>query len=712
MDESESVKPQPTDREGSSHESDGVEAGEPYEYTPLPEPEYAEPGQSPLQEPTTFWTRVVTIHPGEYDDDIAIDLSDIALQETDESQLRDKAEFAPEYRVSAAPQLEQYEALSYVWGSPVEPSLVVVGEEGRYIPITRNLDVAMRHLRYPDRPRVVWVDALCIDQTSLSDKSRQVGHMSHIFWSTPRVVVWLGPEADDSDRAVNILESIGQKIQVNWKRLIYSCVAEEDEDVWGKQRFLHQLPLDERHWAAIGSLTKRPWFERIWIRQEVFKAGDEAVVYCGRSCISLELLRRGLFRVSIPRTDALETWAAVTVLRPNHYHRLRDLRVALTGAKCTDPRDYIYGTLGLLSENRNLGITPDYSKSLAEVYQDITLRHIGVYESLELLDACGNDPAHYECLSSPENTKLPSWVPKWTSASPRRSYLLLPRRVYLAARTEYLGDGILRVAGLTKGAIKDIIELDTTTQIGFRASMRGIVPKDAAHLQYPGGGSLWDAYRIALCGNCFRDRTVPTNTTGISHLDDGQSHAALEGIIHGEEPPQSLGRSPVWPTDSPEYAFYYTAYKCLDANQFFMTEDGLMGWAPKQARQGDHIAIMLGSETPTVIRPVSSSETEQYEVVGPCYLQGFMFGEGFLGPFPEVVQPVLHYRDDENGRPTHFEFLNTISDQSLPQDPRLDAFRDPNQARVWQSEREEWHYKPDAEVVQSLRLDIQYFDLV
>lgn len=708
MDECESTKPQPTDREGSGHESDVGEAGELYEYTPLPEPEYADSGQSLLQEPTTFWTRVVTIHPGDYNDDITVDLSDIALQETDESRLRDKSKVDPEYCMSAAPHLEQYEALSYVWGSQADPSHVVVGEEGRIIPITRNLDVAMRHLRYPDRPRVIWVDALCIDQTSLNDKSRQVGQMSHIYWSTPRVVVWLGPEADDSDHAIHILESIGQKIQVNWYLLEYSCVAEEDEDVWGKWRSYDQLPLDERDWAAIRSLMKRPWFERIWVRQEVFKAGGEAAVHCGRSCSSLEMLRKSLFRVSY-ETPWIEAILATIVLVPVGYE-LIDLRSRIRGAKCTDPKDYIYGQLGMAFEKKGLAITPDYSNSLAEICQEVMLRYIDVYGTLALLDACGNDLAHYEQSYSSENTKLPSWVPNWTCGACLPSYLRLPRRVYFTARAEYLGDGILRVAGLMKGGIKDIIELDTTTQLGFRASLRGIVPKDATESQYPGGESLWNAYRIALCGNCFRDRTVPTDTSQSYLLDNGQSHAALEGILYGEEPPQSLERSPVWPVNSLEYSFYDTVWICQVTHRFFMTEDGLMGWAPKQARQGDHIGIMLGSETPTVIRPVSSPETQRYEVVGPCYLQGFMFGEGFLGPLPEGVQPVLHYQD-EIGTPTHFEFLDTISGQSFRQDPRLDEFHDNNQAREWQIE-DFWSYKPDAEILQSLQLEFQYFDLV
>lgn len=707
MHESKSTKPQPMDGEGFRHGSDRGEAGEPYEYTPLPEPEPAESGQSPLLAPTTLCTRLVTIHPGEYDDDIVVDLSDIALKETDESQLRDKNVFTPEYRVSAATHLEQYEALSYVWGSPENPSYVFVGEEGRRIPITRNLDMAIRHLRYSERPRVVWVDALCIDQTSLGDKSRQVGHMNHIYWSTSRVVVWLGPEADDSDLAMNLLESIGQKIQVDWFALEYTCVTEEDEDIWGRWRYPNQLPLDERDWAAIQSLTERPWFKRIWVRQEVFKAGGEAVIYCGKSCASLDSLRRGLFRVSCG-TQSIQ---AMVVLRPGVYSKLRDLRFNIRGAKCTDPKDYIYGVLGMLYESRGLAITPDYSKSLAEICQEVTLAHIDVYGSLALLDACGNDHDHCEQSSSSENVKLPSWVPNWACEIRKPSYLHLPRRVHLVARAEYLGDGILRVAGLMKGVIKDIIELDTTTELGFEASLRGIVPKDAAETQYPGGGSLWNAYRIALCANCFRDATVPADTTRSSFLDDGQSHAAFESILRGEEPPQSLGRSPVWPADSLEYSFFYTVWQFQFTHRFFMTKDGVMGWAPKQARQGDHIAIMLGSETPTVIRPVSSPETEQYEVVGPCYLQGFMFGEGFLGPFPEGVQPILHFKD-ENGTPTHFEFLDAISGQSFPKDPRLDAFLDPNQAPAWHTGEEEWHYRPDAEVLRSLRLDIQHFDLV
>lgn len=168
--------------------------------------------------------------------------------------------------------------------------------------------------------------------------------------------------------------------------------------------------------------------------------------------------------------------------------------------------------------------------------------------------------------------------------------------------------------------------------------------------------------------------------------------------------------APVRPNDSPEYALYFAVDKCLNTHRFFITEDGLMWWAPKQARQCDHIAIMFGSETSTVLSPVSSPETEQYEVVGPCYLQGFMFGEGFLGPLPKGTRPVAHY-EDGNGTRAHFELLDTISGESFPRGPRLDAFLGPDQAWACQTE-EVRNYRTEVEVLRSVGLDIQYFDLV
>ena len=72
-----------------------------------------------------------------------------------------------------------YEALSYAWGSPegeVGPAPECV-LNGNVTPIRRNLYDAMRHLRQRHYERVLWIDALCIDQSNVGERNHQVGRM-------------------------------------------------------------------------------------------------------------------------------------------------------------------------------------------------------------------------------------------------------------------------------------------------------------------------------------------------------------------------------------------------------------------------------------------------------------------------------------------------------------------------------------------------------
>lgn len=63
----------------------------------------------------------------------------------------------------------EYEALSYVWGptSPAERMVL----DGKEINITPNLASALRQLRWPSSKRLLWVDALCINQGDLEEKA-------------------------------------------------------------------------------------------------------------------------------------------------------------------------------------------------------------------------------------------------------------------------------------------------------------------------------------------------------------------------------------------------------------------------------------------------------------------------------------------------------------------------------------------------------------
>jgi hypothetical protein len=89
----------------------------------------------------------------------------------------------------------QYEALSYVWGSITGDCRVYC--DGKLLYVTSNCESALRYLRLKKRSRVLWIDALCINQTSNAEKIRQIPMMGDIYESAARVLLWLGPGNKD-----------------------------------------------------------------------------------------------------------------------------------------------------------------------------------------------------------------------------------------------------------------------------------------------------------------------------------------------------------------------------------------------------------------------------------------------------------------------------------------------------------------------------------
>jgi hypothetical protein len=78
----------------------------------------------------------------------------------------------------------KYDVLLYVWGSEEDPSTAVVGIEGHIegtVPITRNLETTLKHIRDEQEATQIWIDALCIDQNNLAERSEQVALMGRIY---------------------------------------------------------------------------------------------------------------------------------------------------------------------------------------------------------------------------------------------------------------------------------------------------------------------------------------------------------------------------------------------------------------------------------------------------------------------------------------------------------------------------------------------------
>lgn len=110
----------------------------------------------------------------------------------------------------------EYQALSYIWGDP--KALRPISLQGTLVQITRNLESALRHLRYEDRERTLWIDALSINQSDLIEKTQQIRQMHLIYARTHHLIVWIGERSEDSDMAMQAMRRIGRE--------------QEGEDTW------------------------------------------------------------------------------------------------------------------------------------------------------------------------------------------------------------------------------------------------------------------------------------------------------------------------------------------------------------------------------------------------------------------------------------------------------------------------------------------------
>ncbi|PVI00976.1 heterokaryon incompatibility, partial [Periconia macrospinosa] len=83
-----------------------------------------------------------------------------------------------------------YQALSYAWDSQIPTSTIFCNNQ--VLGITRNCELALRQLRRAQWLQTLWIDSICIDQTSLQERSNQVALMDRIYGLADTVVVWLG----------------------------------------------------------------------------------------------------------------------------------------------------------------------------------------------------------------------------------------------------------------------------------------------------------------------------------------------------------------------------------------------------------------------------------------------------------------------------------------------------------------------------------------
>ena len=248
----------------------------------------------------------------------------------------------------------RYEAISYTWGQPILTFALYV-DDGTQVFVTENLDRALRYLRRHDRDRLLWADAASINQTDNAEKAEQIPLMVQIFRGAQRVIAWLDPGRDTT-------------IEQNSMRKL--------DRLSRKPRFAKWENTEGR--SEILSLFDLPWFNRLWIVQEIVFSLDICLI-CGdtelsfsRLLVALSVLKTESNQCDNAVADEARMHAILKISRLWNRHSFLDqypkevqaddttqilsLVENFNSYGCTDPRDRIFALYSMATDVRSTGI--------------------------------------------------------------------------------------------------------------------------------------------------------------------------------------------------------------------------------------------------------------------------------------------------------------------------------------------------------------------
>jgi hypothetical protein len=571
-----------------------------------------------------------------------------------------------------------FRAISYCWGSS---DLVdkVWFDDHQYLGITKSAAEVIRFLIDTKYTGHFWIDALCINQSDLEEKSKQVRLMGDVYSSARVVVAWLGEPADDSYRAMQFIATIYNEIK---KYNLHGL------DPAHERSYMDQFPSFKHYntpnWVAFQNFLKRPYFSRLWVIQEIVLS-RRTIFACGEMTTSGSqlmtvvdiLLRKGLseyllmIRVGFATVEYPKGLGSLQVIRSIAACRgagedvpLQELLLFSRRFDATNPRDLIFGVLGVASELDDGTMPPDYEQLTEEIFLRWTRFLIIRDGEATLLHGAG--------LGRTRLLKgIPSWVPDLTV----RSETVDTHATIFGQVARLAG---FRAAGTSKFiprshkfnsciALQGII-IDT---IANASRPRPLIPYHedikvqrpdrllkvkwqdetlaavTALFPYPTAEAIQDVYWRTLIANMFMDCTHPLpgffdNFT--TYLDHTRLFLSCEN--RDEVSKESARKITV--DDKVKHRMFDEAIPHVGNRVVFTTANGYAGLGPQGLKKGDMICLILGAATPFIIREHEVADKMGNEdvvhgdgmfvLVGECYIHGLMGGEGMtMGEIQDIV---------------------------------------------------------------------------
>ncbi|KAI1128267.1 heterokaryon incompatibility protein-domain-containing protein [Nemania abortiva] len=548
----------------------------------------------------------------------------------------------------------KYEALSYCWGNktPLHP---VLCDASSVVWVTQNLFDALQELRLEDRSRMLWADAICINQTHVPEKNIQVQMMAEIYTHAERVLVWLGKAADRSETLEHLIPAL---LKAKDLAAANGYPDEEAPRTLSSDELaeLGIIKIDDFDPStdglrALHAIYLREWWTRVWVIQE-FLLAKECILCCGSWSIPWASFdaaydfAEDLFTDNDAMGSRFRSQRRVlSLFKAELYKYPSNLAVMMAlcaASKVSDPRDRVYAMLGLAIRGNEIVV--DYTKSVEQVYTEAMLLSMRTNPSLTtVLRSSG--------ITDDMEPSTPSWTPKRFDARSiawDMSAFMSPDATG-GSKYEFKLDGkVLRMEGY---------ELDVIMATGCRgppvmdpgSEAFSIIPRML--LMCADGAKISDGLSNAKYGPtgepniCAFFQTIMGPTREDSYENQLKQFKYLEPELRLMKAAVALPLPYDWlpcrilalglfdilgiPAHFRKFftgeplGVTVSLFRCC-GRRVARTVKGGIGLVPQEAKPGDTIFLLRGFDAPYVLRKTKG--IDDYLLVGECYLHGYMDG--------------------------------------------------------------------------------------
>jgi hypothetical protein len=517
------------------------------------------------------------------------------------------------------------------------------------------------------------VDAICINQKDDKERGHQVGMMRDVYSKATDVLVWLGesskdvgtlnpvsqslnaasgvspsfsqlppevvfehkqnPENPSSVESQQIVNSGPTPVSDLFLDYLHRTVAEirriRNSGQDPKSSPLYQELLSQVYERSYGGMdtdlrrgfkdiVKRRWWSRVWVVQEVAIAKSATLICSSRSINYDDFFQWHLLLMVDPTPKATRVWAnlrtasdhlqAVSHARDERATALQVLRWACN-LTASDPRDSIFGILGLSDKFESLLPFPDYSRSTTQIFTDVAKRHLTQTKSLVFL----------ENASIRSYFGYPSWVPYWSGP------LALAHTQNPSYRASKSSEAIFKISSddqelqLQGKEFDRVKNFPLPDQKGFRSvtreekirGWRNSCDVGFSLKTYPTGEPVKEALWRTLCWNL-------DEVYGPLSIETGDSFEEWYHILTTAATVEENRERMRTTQNSFESKITAKSPLCTTAR-------GYLAAVPDITEVGDYIVVFAGGNVPFVLRPTE----DRYRLVGSCYVHGIMNGETF-----------------------------------------------------------------------------------